>query len=201
MTYSAEATHPPLYKDMNDKCYDHDRSKVAPYGPFIVTTVKYMAQIEAYPNDTVFRGVRADLRAEYPKGRKVVWHGFCSTTKSAEVLSNPLFLGETGKRTIFAIKLTQGQAREITRYSLVASEDEVLLPPGCRFEVESVLPQGDLTLVQMRELPSSHWILDLRTGGEGGTPTGGGAAAGGAGLGLVPTMDSPQPSAGAHAQS
>ena len=201
MTYSAEATHPPLYKDMNDKCYDHDRSKVVPYGPFIVATVKYMAQIEAYPNDTVFRGVKADLRAEYPKGRKIVWHGFCSTTKSAEVLSNPQFCGETGKRTIFTIKLTQGQAREITRYSLVASEDEVLLPPGCRFEVESVLPQGDLTLIQLRELPSSQWILDLRTTSEvagGAAASMGGGATGlvSGGLGMVPAMTAAQPSEG-----
>ena len=46
------------------------------------------------------------------------------------------FCGDTGKRTIFAIKLTQGQAREITRYSLVASEDEVLLPPFVLYEAE-----------------------------------------------------------------
>ena len=173
MTYSAEATHPPLYKDMNDKCYDIDRSKIKPYGQFIVATVKHMAAIEPYPNDTVFRGVKADLRSDYPKGRKVTWHGFCSTTKSAEVLSREEFCGQSGKRTIFAIKLTQGQAREITRYSLVASEDEVLLPPGCRFEVESVLPQGDLTIIQMRELPSREWIVDLRKedGGAGGGMT------------------------------
>jgi hypothetical protein len=170
MTYSAEATHPPLYKDMNAKCYDIDRSKIMPYGQFIVATVKHMAAIEPYPNDTVFRGVRADLRSDYPEGRKVTWHGFCSTTKSAAVLSREEFCGQSGKRTIFAIKLTQGQAREITRYSLVASEDEVLLPPGCRFEVESVLPQGDLTIIQMRELPSREWIVDLRkeAGGGGG---------------------------------
>eukprot|EP01046_Picozoa_sp_COSAG06_P030003 COSAG06_NODE_2825_length_6217_cov_39.483164_5_plen_311_part_00 len=170
MTYSAEATHPPLYKDMNAKCNDVDRGKIMPYGQFIVATVKHMAAIEPYPNDTVFRGVVADLRSDYPKGRKVTWHGFCSTTKSAEVLSREEFCGQSGKRTIFAIKLTQGQAREITRYSLVASEDEVLLPPGCRFEVESVLPQGDLTIIQMRELPSREWIVDLRkeAGGGGG---------------------------------
>jgi hypothetical protein len=60
-----------------------------------------------------------------------------------------------GKRTIFTIKLTQGQARDITRYSLVAAEDEVLLPPGCRFRVVGVLPQGDLTLIQIEEISSS----------------------------------------------
>ena len=168
MTYSSEATLPPFYKDLNAKCSNPDRSAAAPYGPFIAATVKYMADIEPFPSDTVFRGVKADLRADYPKGRKVTWHGFVSTTKNAQVLSNPQFCGEVGKRTIFAIKLMQGQARDITRYSLVLTEEEVLLPPGCRFEVESVLPQGDLTLIQIRELPSMEWILDLRTATGGG---------------------------------
>ena len=182
MSYSAEATHPPLYKDMNDKCYDADRSKIAPYGPYVVATVKYMAQLRPYPNDTVFRGVKADLRADYPEGRRVIWHGFCSTTKSAAVLSNPQFCGDSGKRTIFTIKLTQGQARDITRYSLVAAEGEVLLPPGCRFQVESVLPQGDdLTLIQLRELPSKEWILDLRTAGAAAGAGGAGVAGAGGG--------------------
>jgi len=120
-----------------------------------------MKHVEVYPNGNVYRGVKADLRADYPKDREFTWHGFCSTTKSAEVLSNPQFCGTSGERTIFVIALTQGQAREITRYSMIGAEDEVLLPPGCRFRVESVLPQGDLTIIQLTELPSMEWIFDL----------------------------------------
>ena len=56
----------------------------------------------------MYRGVRADLRAEYPEGREVTWHGFCSTTKSVSVLNNEMFCGNAGDRTIFAIALTQG---------------------------------------------------------------------------------------------
>ena len=114
------------------------------------------------------------------QGRKFTWHGFCSTTKTIEVLSNPLFCGKTGPRTIFAIQLTQGQAREITRYSLVPSEGEVLLPPGCRFIVQSVFDAGNgLTIIQIEELPSDEWILDLRADHTEGVPphAGGGAAA------------------------
>ena len=162
MKYSAEDSIPPMYADMNEKAYDSDRGKIAPYGPCMVGIVKHMKKIEPYGNHTVFRGVKVDLRDHYPEGRKVTWHGFCSTTKSLKVLENPMFCGVTGKRTIFTIALTQGQARDISRYSLVASEDEVLLPPGCRFIVESSLPQGDLTLVQLREIESKEWIEDIR---------------------------------------
>jgi hypothetical protein len=37
----------------------------------------------------------------------------------------------------------------------------VLIPPGCRFRVKSVLDQGDLTIIQLLELPSKEWIMDL----------------------------------------
>ena len=164
MKYTAEDSQPTIYADMNSKAYDSDRSKIIPYGAFMVGMVKHMKQIEAYGNHTVYRGVKSDLRSDYPEGRRVTWHGFSSTTKTLKVLENPLFCGTTGKRTIFAIKLTQGQAREISRYSLVGSEDEVLLPPGCRFVVESSLPQGDLTLIQLREIESKEWIEDIRIG-------------------------------------
>ena len=49
------------------------------------------------------------MQKDYQKGREFTWHGFCSTTKSIEVLNNSMFCGSSGKRTIFQISLTQGQ--------------------------------------------------------------------------------------------
>ena len=80
------------------------------------------------------------------QGREFTWHGPSSCTKSLEVLSSPQFLGDSGPRTQFIIHLTQHQARDITKYSLECAEDEVLLPPGCRFQVAGVLTHGSLTL-------------------------------------------------------
>ena len=130
MKYSVEDSKPALYADMNNRCYDPKRSKIMPYRAYMVGVVKHMKFIEPYPNCAVFRGVKADLKAQYAEGREVTWYGFCSTTKTIGVLSEPLFCGESGTRTIFTIRLTQGQARDITRYSLIPGEGEVLLPPG-----------------------------------------------------------------------
>ena len=58
MKYTAEDSAPTFYGDMNTKCYDKDRKKILPYGLFIVGTVKHMKTIEAYPNISVFRGVK-----------------------------------------------------------------------------------------------------------------------------------------------
>ena len=96
------------------------------------------------------------------QGREFTWHGPSSCTKRISALGNPEFLGTCGPRTQFIIQLTQGQARDITRYSLIPTEEEVLLPPGCRFRVEDVLPLGaGLTQIQLVELPSTMWILDI----------------------------------------
>ena len=119
MKYTAEDTQPPVYKDLNDKCYLKDRTNINPYGMYVVGTLQHMKQTKPFPNGTVNRGVKADLKEDYQKGREFTWHGFCSTTKSIEVLSNSLFCGDKGKRTIFVITLTQGQVWSLSSCSFV----------------------------------------------------------------------------------
>ena len=45
--------------------------------------------------------------------------------------------------------------------SAFPNEEEILLPPGSRFEVIGVSPHGDLTLVQIRQIPSLEKSLKL----------------------------------------
>ena len=87
MLYSAEGTNPAFYKVLNERCYDPDRNKIMPFGECIVGTVKHMRYIDPYPDGVVNRGVKADLAAQYPKGREVVWHGLCSSKSSVQPLS------------------------------------------------------------------------------------------------------------------
>jgi hypothetical protein len=167
MGFSDEGTSPTLYSEMNSFSYDKDRSKIAPYGPYMVGLTKHMRFMKKHPNGTVYRGVKCDLRKTMTQkkkdGKVVIFYGFTSTTKDMELLSKPTFCGQSGKRTFFIIKLTQGQARDITHYSLMPTESEVLLPPGCCFDVKSVAPQGpDLTVVSLEERHSDHWLIDLQ---------------------------------------
>ena len=46
------------------------------------------------------------------------------------------------------------------------------MPPGCTFRVSSVLPQGELTVIQVEELPSNAWIMDLNTTPASGSDSG-----------------------------
>ena len=89
---------------------------------------------------SVWRGVKHDLAATYKKGEKVWWWAFSSCTKEADALTSQMFLGQTGKRTLFHI--TCGKAVEIVAYSSFA-EAEVLLFPCTWLEVTSKLPHGN----------------------------------------------------------
>ncbi|CAE8601404.1 unnamed protein product, partial [Polarella glacialis] len=162
MLYSAEDLEPPLYKDMNSKCYFKNRNSVRPYSKFLWLFHHALKMMPPYTGRVLYRGVKMDLKDNYPKGRKVIWHGPSSCTTDIDVLTCDQFLGTTGVGTIFVIELTQHQAREITRYSLIPDEHEVMLPAGSKFEVLSQLPRGDLTIITLKEVQSDDIFMDLQ---------------------------------------
>eukprot|EP00930_Biecheleria_cincta_P068955 TRINITY_DN56772_c0_g1_i1.p1 TRINITY_DN56772_c0_g1~~TRINITY_DN56772_c0_g1_i1.p1 ORF type:complete len:471 (-),score=69.27 TRINITY_DN56772_c0_g1_i1:96-1508(-) len=161
MKYAAKDTTPSFHSELNVRCCRENRMYVRPFLAFLWLLVKTLEMLEPYKGEMVHRGVREALGDQYPKGRKFVWHGPVSATKSISVLSNQRFLGETGDRTIFTIELTQNSARDISRYSSLEG-GEVVLPPGCKFEVTAVLsPAQGLTVIRLVELPSDHLILEF----------------------------------------
>ena len=87
------------------------------------------AKCERYDGANVFRGVKGDMSAAYPKDREETWFQFSSCTCDIAVDQSEQFLGKTAMRTLFSIELTSGRARIITKLSLVPSEAEALHPP------------------------------------------------------------------------
>jgi len=86
---------------------------------------------------SVWRGVKGlDLTHDFPKGKKLWWWAFNSTSKAVSTLQNPMFCGTSGTRTQFLIEASSGI--NIERYSMVNSEAEVLLFPGTKLEVVDV---------------------------------------------------------------
>jgi hypothetical protein len=83
------------------------------------------------------------------KGKSEIWWSFGSTTDSIEVLTNEMFLGDKGERTMFLISAQT--VRDISRYSAISTEKEYLFLPATVVVVESILPQGELTVIQLKE--------------------------------------------------
>jgi TPR repeat protein len=139
-----------------------DRTKCKPFVPFIWYLMHALAKCDRYDGSNVFRGVKADLSADYPKDREVTWFQFSSCTCDIQVEQSEQFCGSAGTRTLFSIELTTGRARVITKFSLVPSEAEVLLPPNSRFKVLGQLNAGNgLVIIQLKELPPKDPIIDF----------------------------------------
>lgn len=142
-----------LYPTLNKKLRDKDRPALKPFFPFLRLLLLARTKLPKFEG-TVWRGVKADLRASYPKGKEVYWWAFSSTTKELSTLTNPLFLGKEGVRTIFNIQIHSGV--DIMRYSVYQGEDseaEVLLFPGTKLRVVDAMDMGQgLYQVHLQEV-------------------------------------------------
>ncbi|CAF4186082.1 unnamed protein product, partial [Rotaria magnacalcarata] len=96
-----------------------------------------------------YRGVRLDLSNRYIKGESIVWWGFSSCTTSVHVLDSEIFLGKTGRRTMFTLQCKS--ARDISQHSFYPAENEVLLMAATQFKVMGSLDQGSLHIIQLEE--------------------------------------------------
>jgi len=165
--YTGEFVPPQFYSVLNTALRDADREKCKPFVPYIWLLMHALRDCPLYSKKVVFRGVKADLSAQYPKDREVTWFQFSSCTCDLSVEQSEQFCGTSGVRTLFTIELTTGRARLITQYSLVPSEAEVLLPPNCRFKVKGVFNAGNgLIQIQLEEQPCLEPILEFDAVGD-----------------------------------
>jgi hypothetical protein len=107
---------------LNETLSAEDRSKLTVWFFFIKLLMTALAAEPRYVG-TVWRGVAADIGGEYKKGKKVRWWRFSSCTEDGDVLSTPMFLGDSGKRTLFSIDCTTGI--KIQHLSAYSNEAEV----------------------------------------------------------------------------
>ena len=124
-----------LYPTLNRLLRSRDRAALKPFFPYLRLMLTARAKLPKY-TASVWRGVKGvDLRAQYPIGKELYWWAFSSTTKQLQTLTNPMFLGTSGTRTVFMIEVLNGV--DIDRYSAFqGSEAEVLLFPGTKLKVE-----------------------------------------------------------------
>ena len=144
-----------FYPTLNQLLRNRDRSALIPFFPYLQLMLTARSKLPKY-NGPVWRGVKGvDLRAQYPKDKEVWWWAFSSTTKQLQTLTNPMFLGTSGVRTVFMIEIVHGV--DLQRYSAFqgeASEAEVLLYPGTMLKVVGSMEMGGgLFQVHLREMP------------------------------------------------
>ena len=115
----------PLYSKLNDALRGEERSLLKEHlFPYLRILLEALACFPRSPIPrTVNRGVKLDLVSMYPdeyaKDSTIVWFALSSCTQTIEVLSNPMFLGTIGPRTI--LQITTRNAIDISGLSAIVS--------------------------------------------------------------------------------
>lgn len=147
-----------LYHVLNATLRAKDRKKLVPWFLYLKLFLTAFDRLPLRP-PVAYRGVRRDLRKEYPERSTVIWWGFSSCTATLGVLSKEDFLGSTGTRTLFTIECVSG--KDIRQHSYFEDEDEILLPPGREFQVVSCLNHsGNLYMIQLKEIQPEYPHLE-----------------------------------------
>ena len=146
--YTAECE---FYRTLNQLLSQADRQALTPFLPFLRLMLQARVKLPKHTR-AVWRGVKGiNLTSDFPKGKKLFWWAFTSTSKNVSTLLNPAFCGTSGTRTQFMIEVSSGV--DIERFSMVHSEAEVLLFPGTKLEVVDVADMGHgLFQVHLREM-------------------------------------------------
>jgi hypothetical protein len=147
-----------LYYVLNQTLRSENRKKLKPWFLYLKLVLTALFHLPA-SNRFVFRGIKCDMRKDYPEGETIYWWGFSSCTSNAGVLSNEDYLGVSGPRTMFAIECFSG--KDIRQHSHFQEEAEILLPPGRQFEVVACLNQGNnLYFIQLKEIEPAYPLLE-----------------------------------------
>jgi hypothetical protein len=142
-----------------------DREAVRPWRDYIWLLLNALRKLPPVATDThLYRGMKVGLAAlgeAYVKGSEFQWAGFSSTSIHVDVMQAEDFLGRSGSRVLFNLKLTEPVGRDISDFSLYR-EAEILLPPNLMFEIKSVLDAGnDLHFLQCEQTESLDMLLDF----------------------------------------
>ncbi|UJR34731.1 hypothetical protein I4U23_027508 [Adineta vaga] len=104
-------------------------------------------------NQTIWRGVRANVSNDYNRNDEITWSGFSSCTNSIQVLESSTYLGRAGARTLFSIESSNGKS--IRAHSYFFGEEEILLPPGTKFKViGKMISKDNFCIIHLREISS-----------------------------------------------
>ena len=157
----------PLYTELNAALRMVDRGVLrTSYFPYLRLLVAGMTKVKAqqgFKLRMVNRGVKLDLVEQFPEdyvdGESLVWWAVTSTTSKLQVLSNPMFLGSSGRRTIFQVHTKY--AVDVSQFSAIPGEHEYVLPPAVVLQITGILKRdaSGLTIISCEDDPDAPELI------------------------------------------
>ncbi|CAF3423102.1 unnamed protein product [Rotaria sp. Silwood1] len=115
---------------LNKALRDEKRHLLKPWFAFLKLFLTALEKLPSF-NDTAWRGVSGDIDSDFANNSVKTWWSVNSCSKALDVIE--IFVG--GKGVIFAIQVMHG--KDISEYSAMQGEQEVIIMPGARLRVKS----------------------------------------------------------------
>ncbi|CAF1329257.1 unnamed protein product [Adineta ricciae] len=137
-----------FFSKLNEDLRAKDRHALKPWFPFLklfLTAVEKLSSLQI----TIWRGVNADATSSFLCDGEEIWWSINSCSKNTDIVGK--YIGPKG--TLFAISALE--AKDISRYSAIPDEEEVILMPGTHLSVR-YLPlnfEDRLLILHLHEEP------------------------------------------------
>jgi hypothetical protein len=118
----------PFFSKLNDNLRAKDRNALKPWFAFMKLLITALEKLPSLVS-TIWRGVDGNVSSTFANNSEEIWWSINSCSKSPDIVGK--YIGTIG--TIFAINALQG--KDISAYSAVDVEEEVVLMPGTRLRV------------------------------------------------------------------
>jgi len=131
------------------------------YGPYFVGLMSEMPRLKAFAG-TVYRGIDVPVSLSYySKDSLITWEAFSSTSYDAAVARGFLGARSPPVGTLFVIHSVTG--RDVSAFSGLPEEKEVLMLPGSQFRVLRHVEEGTKRLLEaaLRVSLSSVCVIEL----------------------------------------
>ncbi|KAH3758386.1 sel1 repeat family protein [Pelomyxa schiedti] len=149
------------YFRLNRTLFQRNTLELRRWRGYIYMLLKALRSLPPFipPGKALFRGITKKVQVDdthYHPGNTITWHTLCSTSLEMQVTKQFLTDKESGvcKGTLFVIR-GKVWGYDISPYSCIPSEREILLEPETNFIVTGVLDTTDLIVVDldMQESP------------------------------------------------
>lgn len=146
-----------FYFKLNEMLRERSNYKLNTWKPFLYHFLNGLRKLPLQ-SAVVYRGIRESAREfvvkEYTQGRKVHWSAFSSTSTHFPIAKS--FAGKNG--LVLKIKVVSGV--NISAYSVIQSEQEVLLSPNLEFVVASPLHQDNgMDTIELVEIKTGNTMV------------------------------------------
>ena len=154
---------------MNNSDKEQRKERLGPLLGYLKLLMTALRALPAFEDeDILYRGVRGDFLSIYKNcmesNKHATWWGFSSVTLQMRVLSNAMFLGNSGERTMFLITRCKCGVN-IGPLSEIPQELEVLLTPGVVFKVKEAdrgaIADAGLVQVQLQVVDDGREALGI----------------------------------------